>query len=326
MDFITYPVNTRNPGSIIPILFGVQWSTQLPQNSFNVYLDKISRDRGYYFDLEKWLANKGFDPSKILRERSPRLSLLFFNNFRAGISVKVCEDFWYKCQCGKVEFLDQAILAKSYQKHLKLIDEQNKCILCNSKVILCRNRGLVAVISPDKSLCIGDLLKGEEIYPTNVYREIRYWIDFFSKQNILLSRVRETPYKVKYQNENFYLDPTLFNIFATFLERDSAYVITGREAVIAYALGILFFGKGLNHIFLPRFVINNWNELIDINLDELTLLFIGNMNWNKNKTELNLSDLKFIKKHRSELNKKLTKTQVSNTNDLTLFNRNFYSL
>jgi len=326
MDFITYPVNAKNPGSVIPVLFGVQWGYPAStKNSFTVYLDVTSRERGYSFDLKEWLVANGFDLQKILKEKSRQLPLLF-KSFRAGINLKVREDFWHKCRCGKVEFLDQTILAESYKKYLKLIDKQNKCILCNSEIVLCKNRGLIAEIYPDKSSPIEDYIERDKIYPTNVHREIKHWIRFFSGKDILLSRVRETSYQIEYENEKFYLDPTLFNIFSTFLERENVYVITGRDATISYALGLLFFGKGPNHIFLPRFNISNWSELIDINFNELSLLFIGNTNWKKNKTSLNLLDLKFIKKHEIELNKKLENTQVSNINDLAVFSRNFYSL
>lgn len=327
MHFITYPVNIKNPGSIIPILFGIQWGLRSPKNSFTIYIDKISRERGRAFDLKQWLTEKGIVHSNFLQEKNSQLLLSFFGYFREGVKVKIKEGFWYRCQCGKVEFLDQAILAKSYQKYLKLIDSQNRCILCGSEVTLHESRGLIAELpNSNELLHIEEYLKKGKIYPTELYQEVKYWINFFSGHYILLSRVRETPYQIKYQDEHFYLDPTLFDIFSTFLEKDDVYIITGRDAVIAYAFGLLFFGKGPGHIFLPRFTINDWYELTCLSLSELILLFTGNMNWNKNKAKLNMSDLKFIRKHKSELEKKLNKVTVLDIQDVASFNRNFYSL
>ncbi len=321
MDFITYPVNKSNPGSIIPILFGIQWGLQSSENSFIAYIDQMSRAREYVFDLRQWFIEKGFTQCHFLQNKNHDLPLNFFDHFKKGIKLKIHEGPWYKCKCGKVEFLDKTILTQSYRRFLKLINNQNKCLLCGSEIVLSVNRGLIVKLPHVKQFS----LKQAKIYPNNLVDEVQYWVDFFSGRYILLSRQRETSYKIKYQGESFYLDPTMYDIFSTFLEKNTC-VITGRDAIIAYALGFLFFDISPIHIFLPRFEINNWNEILHLNFDELVLLFIGNMNWSKNKVKINMSDLKFIRKNKINLEKKLDKTLVSDIQDITLFNRNFYSL
>lgn len=328
MNFITYPVNTKNPGSIIPTLLGIQWGHELQHNTFIVYTDKLSRERSHPFDLEKWLVNKGIYYPNLIQEQNLQLPLSFFDLPELAVEIKIHEDQWYRCLCGKVEFLDKSILDASYRTHLKLIDQQNRCILCKEEVILCRGRGLVATF-PNMDLSFTDKLLDEKVYPITIHQEVQHWMKFFSGHTILLSRARKTPYEIMYQQEKFYLDPTFYNIFATFINgsNNNAVVITGRDSAIAYALGLLFFrDKSPNHIFLPRFEINNWEEITSLNPDEITLLFVGALSWRTNKVKPNLADLKFIRKHQVELKGILNKRTMMRIKDVAQFNRNLYTI
>jgi len=328
MNFITYPVNTKNPGSIIPTLLGIQWGQGLLNNTFVVYSDKLSRERNQFFDLSSWLVDKELLYPGLLQEENHKMPLSFFDLPQLQAEINIQEGQWYRCSCGKVEFLDRAILNTSYRKHLKLIDQQNRCILCGEEVTLCHGRGLIATLPHLSNLFIDEVLR-KKVYPTNVYEEIQYWVKFFAGRTILLSRNRETPYEILYQQEKFYLDPTFYNIFTTFINgnNNTATVITGRDSVIAYALGLLIFrDKSPSHIFLPRFEINNWKEIISLSPDEITLLFIGALNWRTNKVKPNLLDLKFIRKNNAKLKEILRDRPLLNIEDISQFNRNLYTL
>ena len=327
MNFITYPVNTKNPGSIIPIILGIQWGCRSPNNTFTVFTDRPSRKRNQVFDLEGWLDINELHFPDILQE-SKLLFSSFPKKFKSQINIRIHEGSWYRCPCGKVEFLDEAILSESYRKHLKLIDQHNQCVLCSGEVVLSQGRGLVVTLPEPDPRFIGLADIKEKVFPASVYQEVQYWINFFAGRQILLSRKRETPYRLIYGQEEFYIDPTLFDILSTFISGNTtdACIVTGRDAIIAYALGSLFFDKSPGHIFLPRFEIDDWNEIISQGIDELTILLVGTLNWHVNKVRPNLSDLKFIKKHKPALKEKLNQMVVSTIGDASQFSRSLYML
>lgn len=327
MNFLTYPVNSKNPGSLIPILLGKQLAYSANDANFVVYIDALSRSRNIDFDLSSWLSDRIAGGANLLHP-TQKITFSTAKDFCSNIKFEIVDDHWYRCPCGKVEIFNQELVTGPYREKIKMLDMQNKCILCNGELVLQKSRGLVAVASRIDG---AKLVYGNEdkIFPKNISQEVIHWIDFFLTKSILVSRTRETPYLIEHLGEVFYFDPTLYDIVGawTMCMSSSAdpYIITGRDGVIPYALGIIFLGSAPGHIFLPRYQISDWNALLKLGVDDLTLLLVGALNWNVNKAIVNTGDLKYIRKNRKLLIEYLKNLPITTLEDIWEYNRNIYA-
>ncbi|NUM45358.1 MAG: hypothetical protein HUU38_11690 [Anaerolineales bacterium] len=321
MKLITYPINPKNPAALIPVLLGLFWANKIEGCELIVFRDIHEIPKKIPgFDVETWIKGK-YDPKFILTTHNSVNPVVL--SFSRTIRISRIEGKWLRCPCGKVEiFSENNIKLFGYNK-IKMIDEYNKCVACGEVVSILEGVGLIAECSLNNE-AIKSIL-----FPSIITKEIQSWLSKLPETPIMLTRSRDTGYKIKWESQEYYLDPTIYNLYVTWdycQKHKDSYIVSGRDTVLFYSMCRLLFGFDVNHIFLPKINIENWNLFVNLNFEEAVLLLISSLNWKNNQAIVSFSDLQFIRRNLLLLVDKMEKLSINDVPEISKINRNFLNL
>jgi hypothetical protein len=163
-------------------------------------------------------------------------------------------------------------------------------------------------------------------FPKAVQLQLRQKVADAPDYPILLTRQRETAFRIRAANESFFLDPGLFQLLSSWrhsrqVDKGDTVVVSGPDGLLACVLGYYIDGDPPRHVFLPKFRVGSWPDLLALPFDELALLLLAGTSWKRNRAVPNFADLGFIRRNKTELQKAIVEKRPGDLEDLASFNR-----
>lgn len=229
------PTNIFKLGAIVPILHAFILAKIL-DDEFTLNIDDSYKDKdNYHYDvtkeLEYWeiILNKRSNVSSISNS-----SLEFIINSTQYDNILQRKVKLVTCSCGKLELygqdLEDGIIWGSK------IAEDGKCRFCQTSKIL-EQYQLIATFNTysgsSHKIHPSHMLKAyNSKFPTGTFKEFR------------ISRVRQTPYKIKFHNMSYNLDPDFVGMLSLGLSRNTS------------KLKIIYSQKRPEKLFLMKSLLN----------------------------------------------------------------------
>ena len=266
-------------------------------NTIHTYSSPERFTSTYLKDINKWeIEYDNFFEDKA----NYKLLLSILEQLISYNIIYETEQEIYTCDCGMVEFIKNG-LCYGNGKLYKNIDGKLICNKCKSELILKKQKVLVAKYNAfDENV---------KVIPSFLEKEMKYFVNLFSNQEILISKNRKTGYTLSVNNN-------IYNIDVEFIWSQLYGINSNDKIMIAsnHQVYTMFIINFFNRCFKKSDIIfvltpymndstrfNNFEE----KLDELSplakkLYIIYSLNWKKKMCNWNYDLYKKIKKLNDE--------------------------
>ena len=206
-------------------------------NLLSIYLNDINSKKINYTDIivDKYCIDK------------------FMKNIKSLVSLNLIqkkEKVRYLCDCKKVDIAEEGIRKQKIENNLYYFkDEKMYCKKCNSECKKCKENGLYLTL--DKNLT-----NNIKIYPKFLRKEVIGYYNSLEGSDFLISKKRNTNYKIKVDGEEFYIDVDfLWMNFLNYYNDKKQVIISSNHQLfnifILNCLNELYYKKDLTFIATP---------------------------------------------------------------------------
>lgn len=285
--FYTYPVDKNNPYALL--LISLIFFLGKNKNQRHIIVDPFSNSKSDNNDLIYWLNNQNekFSLDEYDTDTLKLSKILISKLTTAEFPILTCD-------CGRVEMIIKDENQLSPRKKPYSTIENGLCVFCKKSPKLQKSACLIIVLGKN-NLLVKDL---KTIEPHCVRKETQNMIDILSGSIILISRTRNTGYKIKIFDKEWNIDPDIVNLDIIFQnyqnETNKTVYVTSRKSLKRISLLYLIYKVLPLHIVVPKF--KSDLNLKDFNYSDILLLFLQCVSWKNNSCTISKSLLENIKK------------------------------
>jgi len=262
-------------------------------NTLHSYISTQENVGVYLNDLKK--TNIKYDCYYEDKKHTDELLLVLKKLIKSNI-INEKEVNIFSCDCGKVEFIENGLCYGDGKLYSKKGDNLY-CDFCNSKVICKKRKALV--------LKYNKIGENVNVIPSFLSKEMDYFVELFSNQDILISKKRNTGNYILVNNNKYNIDIEFIWSQLYGIDNSNKIMIASNHQVYTmFIINMLnrYYNEN-NILFLLTPYMDNNTKFDDFEkkFDELCtiskkLFLIYSLNWKKKTCSWNLGTYKKIKK------------------------------
>lgn len=311
------PSNIFKEGSLIPILHTFNLAKTFGE-SFVLNIDDSYENR-FQFNAMQELDYWGIKPDKINLISS--ISNSSIESLINSTLYNITEErnvILKSCNCGKLELYGRDIKEGIHGKSKVL--ENGKCRFCQTAKII-ETKQLITTFNHT-------LRESHNIYPQNMLKTYNSKFPIGMKKEFRISRLRQTQYRIKFNDNFYYLDPDFVGVLSLeLLRKDQRLKVcySQKRPEKLFLLSSLL-GNNIDFIGIPYLTnFKEYYEKIKANTNNYKhlIVFIAlSTSWNKHENECNETIFKTYKKL-SDLNKESLYQKIISSDSLYTYLKTF---